>query len=112
MLCTDGLIERPGHDIDAAIARLAGLLARHGDGPLPDLVRRISKRLADPRPGDDVVVLAVRVPCRTPSGLVAHVTEPSATPGSAPMMLRRRPGPLRGPAVTQRARHVEREPDP
>ncbi|MGW2747171.1 hypothetical protein [Streptomyces sp. NPDC001450] len=31
LLYTDGLIERPGHDIDAVIARLAGLLARHGD---------------------------------------------------------------------------------
>lgn len=62
LLYTDGLIERPGQNIDAAIARLVGLLARHGDGSLPDLVRRISKRLADPRPGDDVVVLAVRVP--------------------------------------------------
>ncbi|MFE2070432.1 SpoIIE family protein phosphatase [Streptomyces sp. NPDC059467] len=62
LLYTDGLVERPGHDIDAAIAELVALLARHGDGSLPHLVRRISKRLADPHPGDDVVVLAVRVP--------------------------------------------------
>ncbi|MEU9380140.1 SpoIIE family protein phosphatase [Streptomyces sp. NPDC048279] len=62
LLYTDGLIERPGHDIDTAIAQLVALLARHGDEPLPQLVHRISKRLADPRPGDDVVVLAVRVP--------------------------------------------------
>lgn len=41
---------------------LVALLARHGDGSLPHLVRRISKPLADPHPGDDVVVLAVRVP--------------------------------------------------
>ncbi|MER5903313.1 hypothetical protein ABT150_24950 [Streptomyces mirabilis] len=55
-------IERPSHDIDTGIAELVALLARHGDGSLPHLVRRISKRLADPHPGDDVVVLAVRVP--------------------------------------------------
>ncbi|MFF2127389.1 PP2C family protein-serine/threonine phosphatase [Streptomyces olivochromogenes] len=61
LLHTDGLIERPSHDIDTAIAELVALLARHGDGSLPHLVRRISKRLADPHPGDDVVVLAVRV---------------------------------------------------
>ncbi|MEU5538523.1 SpoIIE family protein phosphatase [Streptomyces sp. NPDC020362] len=62
LLYTDGLIEHPGHDIDAAIAQLVSLPARHGDDPLPDLVRRISKRLADPHPGDNVVVLAVHVP--------------------------------------------------
>jgi hypothetical protein len=62
LLYTDGLIERPSHDIDTAIAELVALLARHGDGSLPHLVRRIRKRLADPHPGDDVVVLAVRVP--------------------------------------------------
>lgn len=62
LLYADGLIERPGHDIDTAIATLVAVLARHGDGPLPDLVRRISMRLADPHPADDVVVLAVRVP--------------------------------------------------
>ncbi|MFJ3725770.1 SpoIIE family protein phosphatase [Streptomyces sp. NPDC090045] len=59
---TDGLIERRGHDIDASLAQLVALLARHGDRPLPELLHRISKRLADPAPGDDVVVLALRVP--------------------------------------------------
>ncbi|WP_404953535.1 SpoIIE family protein phosphatase [Streptomyces sp. 147326] len=59
---TDGLIERRGHDIDASIAQLVALLARHGDRPLPELLHRISNRPADPAPGDDVVVLALRVP--------------------------------------------------
>ncbi|MEU9161376.1 SpoIIE family protein phosphatase [Streptomyces sp. NPDC048424] len=58
---TDGLIERRGHDIDSAIARLVALLARHGDRPLDELLDRIG-RPADPAPGDDVVVLALRVP--------------------------------------------------
>ncbi|MER6522752.1 MULTISPECIES: SpoIIE family protein phosphatase [unclassified Streptomyces] len=59
---TDGLVERRGHDIDAAIARLVALLARDGDRPLPDLLRRISSRLADPPPEDDVILMAVRNP--------------------------------------------------
>ncbi|MFI1446107.1 SpoIIE family protein phosphatase [Streptomyces virginiae] len=59
---TDGLIERRGHDIHASRAQLVALLARHGDRPLPELIHRISNRPADPTPGDDVVVLALRVP--------------------------------------------------
>ncbi|MFE6847054.1 PP2C family protein-serine/threonine phosphatase [Streptomyces sp. NPDC057686] len=62
LLYTDGLIERRGHDIDAAVARLAALFARHGDRPPAELLRLISSRPADPDPGDDVVVLALRVP--------------------------------------------------
>ncbi|MFI1151038.1 SpoIIE family protein phosphatase [Streptomyces sp. NPDC020817] len=62
LLYTDGLIERRGHDIDASIARLGALLARHGDRPPAELLRRISSRPADDAPGDDVVVLALRAP--------------------------------------------------
>ncbi|MGZ9935231.1 SpoIIE family protein phosphatase [Streptomyces sp. NC-S4] len=63
LLYTDGLIERRGHDIDAGIARLVTLFARHGDRPLPELLRLADSRPADPAPGeDDVVVLALRVP--------------------------------------------------
>ncbi|MFD4919006.1 PP2C family protein-serine/threonine phosphatase, partial [Streptomyces virginiae] len=59
---TDGLIERRDHDIDASLAQLVDLLARHGDLPLPELLHRISDSSADPARGDDVVVLALRVP--------------------------------------------------
>ncbi|MFD4247615.1 SpoIIE family protein phosphatase [Streptomyces sp. NPDC058525] len=62
LLYTDGLIERRGHDIDAAVGRLSALLARHGDQPPAELLSRISHRLADPAPADDVVILAVRIP--------------------------------------------------
>ncbi|MFE2145594.1 GAF domain-containing SpoIIE family protein phosphatase [Streptomyces sp. NPDC059456] len=62
LLYTDGLIERRGHDIDASTAQLVALLARHGDRPLAELLRRISGRPANPAPEDDVVVLALRVP--------------------------------------------------
>ncbi|MFD7233315.1 SpoIIE family protein phosphatase [Streptomyces sp. NPDC059881] len=62
LLYTDGLIERRGHDIDAAITQLAGLLTHHGSGPLPELLRHISNRMADPPPEDDVVLLTLRIP--------------------------------------------------
>ncbi|MFF3619397.1 SpoIIE family protein phosphatase [Streptomyces sp. NPDC002467] len=62
LLYTDGLIERRDRDIDATIPQLSGLLARHGTGPLSELLRRISNRMADPPPEDDVVLLALRVP--------------------------------------------------
>ncbi|MFE5547956.1 PP2C family protein-serine/threonine phosphatase [Streptomyces sp. NPDC056534] len=62
LLYTDGLVERRGHDIEAAITQLAGLLNRHGNDPLPELLRRISERMAQPPPEDDVVLLALRVP--------------------------------------------------
>ncbi|MFB6825635.1 SpoIIE family protein phosphatase [Streptomyces virginiae] len=59
---TDGLIERRDHDIDASLAQLVDLLALDGDLPLRELLHRISDRSADPDRGDDVVVLALRVP--------------------------------------------------
>ncbi|MEU9107706.1 PP2C family protein-serine/threonine phosphatase [Streptomyces xanthophaeus] len=62
LLYTDGLVERRGHDMDAAVAQLVALPARHGDRPLHELLRRISDRLAHPAPEDDVVLLAVRTP--------------------------------------------------
>ncbi|MET9654976.1 SpoIIE family protein phosphatase [Streptomyces sp. NPDC006460] len=62
LLYTDGLIERRGHDLDAAIEQVSALLARHGGEPLPDLLHRISSRLADGAPEDDIVLLALRIP--------------------------------------------------
>ncbi|WP_319311920.1 SpoIIE family protein phosphatase [Streptomyces sp. TX20-6-3] len=62
LLYTDGLVERRGHDMDVAVAQLIALLARHGHRPLDELLRRISDRLADPTPEDDIVLLAVRTP--------------------------------------------------
>ncbi|MFF3721492.1 SpoIIE family protein phosphatase [Streptomyces erythrochromogenes] len=62
LLYTDGLIERRGHDIGTSVAQLVALLARHGDRPPARLLRRISDWAKGPGPGDDVVVLAVRVP--------------------------------------------------
>ncbi|MFD4914118.1 PP2C family protein-serine/threonine phosphatase, partial [Streptomyces virginiae] len=62
LLYTDGLVERRGHDMYATVAQLVDLLARLGDRPLDELLHRISNRLTDPSPEDDVVLLAVRTP--------------------------------------------------
>ncbi|WP_369383141.1 SpoIIE family protein phosphatase [Streptomyces sp. cg36] len=62
LLYTDGLIETRGRDIDASLAQLAALLARHSDLPLAELLRRLSGTPADPAREDDVVVLALRLP--------------------------------------------------
>ncbi|MFB7784810.1 SpoIIE family protein phosphatase [Streptomyces vinaceus] len=62
LLYTDGLVERRRRDMDAAVAQLISLLARHGRRPLDEPLRRIRKRLADPAPDDDVVLLSVRTP--------------------------------------------------
>ncbi|MFG2748378.1 SpoIIE family protein phosphatase [Streptomyces xanthophaeus] len=68
LLYTDGLVERRGHDMDAAVAQLVALLARHGNRPLDEVLRRISNRLAEPAPEDDVVLLAVRTPSAAAAG--------------------------------------------
>ncbi|MFF5782298.1 SpoIIE family protein phosphatase [Streptomyces virginiae] len=62
LLYTDGLVERRSHDMHATVAQLVTLLARLGDRPLDELLHRISNRLTDPSPEDDVVLLAVRTP--------------------------------------------------
>ncbi|WP_103347641.1 PP2C family protein-serine/threonine phosphatase [Amycolatopsis sp. CA-128772] len=62
LLYTDGLVERPGADVDAEVAGAGALLATHGDRPLPDLLAELTDRLAGPEPGDDVALLAVRIP--------------------------------------------------
>ena len=63
LLYTDGLVERRAEDIDASLARLAGLSLPHAAaGPLDALLTRIVHRVA---PGtaeaeDDVALLAAR----------------------------------------------------
>ncbi|MGW6938988.1 PP2C family protein-serine/threonine phosphatase [Streptomyces xanthophaeus] len=42
LLYTDGLVERRGHDMDAAVAQLVALLARHGNHPLNPHLRTTS----------------------------------------------------------------------
>ncbi|MFI8519880.1 PP2C family protein-serine/threonine phosphatase [Streptomyces sp. NPDC085481] len=60
LLFTDGLVERRGEDIDASLARLAGLRLPPGSGPeavVDEVLRRLDAHTAE----DDVAVLAARV---------------------------------------------------
>ncbi|MEU6061065.1 SpoIIE family protein phosphatase [Streptomyces sp. NPDC047097] len=61
LLYTDGLVERPGNDIDAGIRHACTLLHDGADMPLDDLLRHIADRVAGAAPGDDVALLALRV---------------------------------------------------
>ncbi|MEU5976983.1 SpoIIE family protein phosphatase [Streptomyces sp. NPDC047315] len=61
-LYTDGLVERPGQDIDSGVETLRRALADCGDGPLhqtADLLIREARRSAD-RPDDIALLLATR----------------------------------------------------
>jgi serine phosphatase RsbU (regulator of sigma subunit) len=69
LLFTDGLVERPGHDIDEGIdlvvevAEQAGSLGRGGDDVgrlVADVVRTLADAPGEARGDDDVTVLAVR----------------------------------------------------
>ena len=63
MLYTDGLIERRGDDIDAAIDRTAAALAAApANRPLPALLEWLAAEIAGPTPSDDIVLLAARIP--------------------------------------------------
>ncbi|WP_415923487.1 SpoIIE family protein phosphatase [Streptomyces sp. WI03-4A] len=61
LLYTDGLVERPGQDIDAGIQRACALLREGSGRPLEELLETIVDRVAGDAPGDDVALLALRV---------------------------------------------------
>ncbi|AXQ55389.1 SpoIIE family protein phosphatase [Streptomyces koyangensis] len=62
LLYTDGLVERRGEDIDAAIERLGTLLAAGARTPLPRLTHELVVAMAGEEPDDDVALLALRCP--------------------------------------------------
>ena len=63
LLYTDGLVERRGDDIDAAIDRTAAALAAApANQPLPALLEQLAAEIADPSAADDMVLLAARIP--------------------------------------------------
>ncbi|WP_327288354.1 SpoIIE family protein phosphatase [Streptomyces sp. NBC_01198] len=64
LLYTDGLIERPGSDLDSAIDHAAALLAAGATAPLPDLLERLADQVACAHADDDTVLLALRIPPR------------------------------------------------
>ncbi|MEU4039870.1 SpoIIE family protein phosphatase [Streptomyces collinus] len=61
LLYTDGLVERPGHDIDAGIRHACALLCEGADRSLEEVLETIAARVAGDAPGDDVALLALRV---------------------------------------------------
>jgi serine phosphatase RsbU (regulator of sigma subunit)/GAF domain-containing protein len=66
LLYTDGLVERRDNDIDAAIDRTAAALAATpASHPLPALLEQLAGEIAGPRPSDDMVLLAIRIPADT-----------------------------------------------
>ncbi|WP_225860886.1 GAF domain-containing SpoIIE family protein phosphatase [Streptomyces triticiradicis] len=62
LLYTDGLVERPGGDMDLAIDATGRMLATHAGRPLDALLDEITDRIAAPDPRDDIALLALRVP--------------------------------------------------
>ncbi|MEU6769758.1 SpoIIE family protein phosphatase [Streptomyces sp. NPDC046759] len=76
LLCTDGLVEQPGTDVDDGMRRLSVLVA-DGPGDVPALADRLIQ-LAEERDGDDDVALLLlrrRAPEAPPAGgrLQQHV---------------------------------------
>ncbi|MER6472442.1 GAF domain-containing SpoIIE family protein phosphatase [Streptomyces collinus] len=61
LLYTDGLVERPGQDIDAGIQHACTLLHEGAGRPLEEVLETIADRVAGEAPGDDVALLALRV---------------------------------------------------
>ncbi|GAB1820450.1 SpoIIE family protein phosphatase [Herbidospora sp. RD11066] len=62
LLYSDGLIDRPGSDVDHDIALAMRLLADHQDRPLDELLHTLATRIPGPHPTDDIALLAVRIP--------------------------------------------------
>jgi serine phosphatase RsbU (regulator of sigma subunit)/GAF domain-containing protein len=63
LLYTDGLVERRGDEIDAAIDRTAAALAAApANRLLPALLEQLAAEIADPGAADDMVLLAARIP--------------------------------------------------
>ncbi|MFE1146923.1 SpoIIE family protein phosphatase [Streptomyces albidoflavus] len=62
LLYTDGLVERRGEDIDAAIERLGTLLTAGAGTPLARLTHQLTVSMAGEDPDDDVALLALRCP--------------------------------------------------
>ncbi|MCS0639831.1 SpoIIE family protein phosphatase [Streptomyces sp. LP05-1] len=61
LLYTDGLVERPGNDIEAGTRQTCVLLGEGAGVPLDELLAEIADVVAGDAPGDDVALLALRV---------------------------------------------------
>ncbi|MPQ99779.1 SpoIIE family protein phosphatase [Modestobacter sp. I12A-02628] len=61
LLYTDGLVERPGSDLDVGVAALRRLVLELADLPLDALCDQVLDRLVGDRRDDDVALVAVRM---------------------------------------------------
>ncbi|MFP5370656.1 MAG: SpoIIE family protein phosphatase, partial [Actinomycetes bacterium] len=61
LMFTDGLVERPGRDLDAGIDEVHRLAAELAHLPLEELCDRLLDRLVEGSPSDDVALVAVRL---------------------------------------------------
>lgn len=64
LLYTDGLVERPGVDLYAAIDAVGQGLTGHAERGLSELLVDLADRFAGPDPRDDIAMLALRIPGR------------------------------------------------
>ncbi|CCH88310.1 putative PAS/PAC sensor protein [Modestobacter italicus] len=61
LLYTDGLVERPGTDLDTGVAALQHLVRDLAHLPLEELCDRVLDQLVGEHPADDVALVAVRL---------------------------------------------------
>ncbi|TYP90453.1 SpoIIE family protein phosphatase [Blastococcus xanthinilyticus] len=88
LLYTDGLVERPGSDLDVGAERLDRAAVELAHLPLDELCDQLLDRLVEGRPTDDVALVAVRLhrqdrprPAEAgPSRVPEAVTEPGGHP--------------------------------
>ncbi|MEU8102029.1 SpoIIE family protein phosphatase [Streptomyces rubiginosohelvolus] len=66
LLYTDGLVERTAGTMTEAIDLTAQLLTGHSDQPLAELLDVIMNQVPAPEPGDDIALLALRIPATQP----------------------------------------------
>ncbi|ARF60561.1 hypothetical protein B1H20_03525 [Streptomyces violaceoruber] len=74
LLYTDGLVERTGQTMTEAIDLTAHLLTGHSGRLLPDLLDAIMDEVPAPDTGDDIALLAVRIPATQPPPIQAGAT--------------------------------------
>ncbi len=74
LLYTDGLVERTGQTMTEAIDLTAHLLTGHSGRLLPELLDAIMDEVPAPDTGDDIALLAVRIPATQPPPIQAGAT--------------------------------------
>ncbi|MFI5904552.1 GAF domain-containing SpoIIE family protein phosphatase [Streptomyces cyaneofuscatus] len=77
LLYTDGLVERTGGTMTEAIDLTAQLLTGHSDQPLPELLNTIMDQVPAPDPGDDIALLALRIPATQPPRTIQAAATPT-----------------------------------